>query len=172
MNHGTSALSRATACVSRCASVFVMPSPAAAPQQPVVSQRRAADRPDGHASRTRTAADRRPDREGLHRHRGRRAADDQLRRVPARCRTSGRARSRRRHRRRRRQRRPATSRRRRAGADLDVLAAGRHPVPRPPAAGAVFRSDGDAAARSDARLRRRAEVHRHADAAVGSAWRS
>ncbi len=54
-----------------------------------------------------------------------------------------------------------------AGTDRHP-AARRHALPRPPAARALFRSDRDAAGRSDARLRRRADVHRRADAAVGS----
>ena len=58
-----------------------------------VSERRAADRADGQRQGQGRQRRRRPHRQGLHRHRGRRAADDQLRRVPAAARSAGRARA-------------------------------------------------------------------------------
>ena len=106
----------------------------------------AADRADRHRQGQGRQADRGPDREGLRRHRGRRAADDQLCRVPASRRFGSRRASHLRPCRRgpRRRRRPPP-----AEPQIAAPAApGEHQVPGPPPRGLVFRPYGDAAARS------------------------
>ena len=105
-------------------------------------------------------ADRRADREGLHRHRGRRAAGHRVRRVPA---ARDRARTPRRAAARHACRRPSRRRAAHGGADVAPVSAASQ-IASPPTGDIRYRNrrllvlyfdhDRDAAARSDARLRR------------------